>query len=530
MSDRRLQIQRALENLKSNERAAEFESLAAHLAKRRHPSLVVTERKADGGEDLTSFVADEQGRRIRGAVSLTGTLEKIRKDARRQRKLGVQSDLLVFVTTEAISNLEVGEWCRKFREEFGYDLAVLGQADLIAELEKPENEWLCADYLGIDPLVAALGSYLDEVIERSDKLLLAGIDPKSSDPNTCKRLDLANVYIGLSTGLRRPLREDEKLKRAADPQRNLATESVPVSALEAAAEHPRLVLTGLPGSGKTTFIRHLCLCLAQHLRTRDAAWLDRLRSSGWEGRPLVPIVVELRAFARSLPQDLKVPPESGALWKFFVEQVLDDGLRIHSDRLLKLLESGRALVIFEGLDEVPTGPQRQYVRAAIEVFAAARRFWASRVLVTCRSRAYAGEQLKLVDRTREDAPRFAEAPLEDFDRTRIQRFTESWYRELARLDTSLADSAVGRAEQLFSALQAPALWPHAGRPMLLTVMANVHARNDRLPQERAQVYADMVQILVESWDIGPRRRLCRAFGMTTSFFERVILFCVSDPA
>ncbi|MBI4659228.1 MAG: hypothetical protein HY735_10335 [Verrucomicrobia bacterium] len=73
MKDQRLEIKEALESLKAAERASDFEDLAVHLAKRRWPELVATERKSDGGEDATSFYRGADGKRRRLACSLTGT-------------------------------------------------------------------------------------------------------------------------------------------------------------------------------------------------------------------------------------------------------------------------------------------------------------------------------------------------------------------------------------------------------------------------------------------------------------------------
>jgi len=140
------------------------------------------------------------------------------------------------------------------------------------------------------------------------------------------------------------------------------------------------------------------------------------------------------------------------------------------------------------------------------------------VLVTCRSRAYAQKALHLQDLADPEQPNFTDAPLADFDQARILRFTQSWYEELARLDKSLGSTKSDRADRLYRALQAPSLWPQAGRPMLRTVMANVHAKNDKLPRERAQVFAEMVKILIESWDNvrlesqAPLRRLLEQAG------------------
>ncbi|MCX6926202.1 MAG: SUMF1/EgtB/PvdO family nonheme iron enzyme, partial [Verrucomicrobia bacterium] len=356
----------------------------------------------------------------------------------------------------------------------------------------------------VEDIAAKLATYFKHVIGRSDKLLLAGIDPKAIDPRTCKRLDLANVYIELATDLRRLRREDEKTqphKRSELTGLHGDANTIQVSALEAASDHRRLVLTGKPGSGKTRFVRYLCLCLAQNFGHLEADWLSRLKRSGWAEDALVPIVVELRFFARTLPRDIGAKPQPRALWDFFVHHTVEpDAMEHLQGCLLRAVESGRALVIFEGLDEVPTGPQRAYVKQAIEEFATAAQFKGSRVLVTCRSRAYAQPSLHLRDIGDTQQPEFTEVPLADFDQPRILRFTQSWYAELARLDTNLRGTESARADRLYRAIQAPSLWSQAGRPMLLTVMANVHAKNDKLPQDRAQVYAEMVEILVESWD------------------------------
>ncbi|MGH2524930.1 MAG: hypothetical protein ACRDH2_20675, partial [Anaerolineales bacterium] len=73
-----------------------------------------------------------------------------------------------------------------------------------------------------------------------------------------KPLRLERVYIALdTTETRQPppdLRSPSPVPRGRD--------GVGVSALRAAMESRRLVLLGDPGSGKSTFAQHLCLCLA----------------------------------------------------------------------------------------------------------------------------------------------------------------------------------------------------------------------------------------------------------------------------
>jgi formylglycine-generating enzyme required for sulfatase activity len=351
---------------------------------------------------------------------------------------------------------------------------------------------------GTDP--AWLTTYLEYLERTSADIRLSGMDARAADPQRARQLQLANVYVNLETELTRPAKPGEPPSRRKSPGLNEESETLPVSALEAAGQHRRLVLTGQPGSGKTTFIRYLCLCLARHGLDAQGAWLDRLKAGGWPAEPQIPLVIELRYFARSLPAELsatesarRTSPQPRDLWDFFVQCVLlPQNLAPVAPLLEQALREGRALVIFEGLDEVPSGEQRRHVQCAIQRFAAAAAFARSRILVTCRTRAYAEPSIRLDG--------FETAPLKDFAEPRIRDFCSAWYAELARLEGRASEEFAPRAQRLFQAIQVPSLWTHAGRPMLLTVMANLHATSDRLPEDRAQVYADMVELLVDSWD------------------------------
>ncbi|MCU0477061.1 MAG: TIR domain-containing protein, partial [Anaerolineae bacterium] len=122
-----------------------------------------------------------------------------------------------------------------------------------------------------------------------------------------------------------------------------------------AAASSRLVILGAPGSGKSTFVKFLALCLAGAgidgwERAANLAMLDN-----WPHGALTPVYVELRRFVASkhVPADLATPATADHLWAYLRDDLLGDDLNAYADDLRYDLEHGHALLILDGLDEVP---------------------------------------------------------------------------------------------------------------------------------------------------------------------------------
>jgi hypothetical protein len=161
----------------------------------------------------------------------------------------------------------------------------------------------------------ALAIYRRVLVEGCRQMSLRGLDVDASDPTgSQKRFDLMQVYVDLHTMTQVPLTKAAK-RRRAERVPSAERETRAPGVLEAVVGHPRLVLLGDPGSGKSTFLTHLALCLATHALEPRQQWLARLTDWSEQEADLVPVTVVLRDFARSLPAKTK-EAELRHLWNF----------------------------------------------------------------------------------------------------------------------------------------------------------------------------------------------------------------------
>jgi formylglycine-generating enzyme required for sulfatase activity len=347
-------------------------------------------------------------------------------------------------------------------------------------------------YVGPPPKdhAEALAIYRRVVAQACGQLPLRGVDVGAADPTTGQKpLGLANVYVDLDTRTHVELAQAQKKKRGQERSIPGERESRLVTALEATIANRRLVLLGDPGGGKTTFVHHLAHCLAVNGLEHLPGWPEKEAEA-------LPVVVVLRDFARNLPDPLPRRAELSHLWNFIVERLRAQNLGLAAEPIEQALEKGGALILLDGLDEVPTVAGRAFVRDAVTAFA--KRYPASRYLVTCRVLSYQPPSTRdMPDVRLADFPTFE---LAAFDDEKIDRFIKAWYAELAGIGVVRNEDADGLARQLHDAVRRPDLWRLAPNPLLLTVMALVHTHKGRLPDARAMLYEDTVDILLWRWE------------------------------
>ncbi|GIG03902.1 HEAT repeat domain-containing protein [Catellatospora coxensis] len=256
--------------------------------------------------------------------------------------------------------------------------------------------------------------------------------------------------------------------------RKAYTQRPPVPVLELlAGEGVRLVLLGDPGAGKSTLARYVVYTLSGQVQPTDP--LAPL--VGW-----LPLIVELRSFSRVLNAD---PVDAfGRYW----QQRHAEGTGLPPDELMDhLRDDGRAVVFFDGLDEVFEPGLRDLVERHIVGFADAHP--RARVVVTSRPVGYQGDDLR--------AAGFAKAKLQDLDQRQIRDFVTRWYQVTCRDEPTQGEQLSARLLRAIGDSNAVA--EIAGNPMLLTILAII-GRRRALPRDRSSVFEHAVTVMVEHWD------------------------------
>lgn len=372
--------------------------------------------------------------------------------------------------------------------------------------------------------------YLDALANDLRTLPLRGLDTQLAG---AQGLDLARVYVllatttllPLATGSREALRPyfaDDELTQPAeayDPEYVLPVEAVlatrvdeadgsargrgrkdevaPLTLLraqaatEALADHARLVLLGDPGSGKSTFVRHLAWALARRgLDQADPA----TALPGWDtAPPLLPLLLPLRRLAGALANAVA---DAQTVVTVLRATLAAHGVAQLEDLLTDALVRGAVILLLDGLDEVLLEPTAQAADRATTlqaVQAFATRYPQVRMVVTCRTRAFTDDLQALLG-----WPVTTLAPL---TLGQVRAFVPAWYGELVAHGHLAQAQAAGLSDDLIATIAgSPRLRAMAASPLLVTLMALLLFRRGTLPRDRPTLYEQILELLLGEWD------------------------------
>ncbi len=278
----RTEIERALDEMISEETGKKFQGIAVVHAKQKWPQLVACERNWDGGLDAyASGELDPEGRGIGLACSITATPAKVEGDAKEAKKNYPDLRVLIFSTPKEVTQHTAKIWAKDVLEKFGLQLVVVPREEFITWLLDPANSDICSDQLGIAP---SMTPELAPALERAREAAKEAADHWDRDfRRTGRPLISLNAF---------------KLDQKGDP-----IEQVPTRSLNSAlVEGQRIILEAPAGMGKTTTLVQLA---RQASDAGGLAFLVDLPDWVRSGRSILSYVAERPQFAsRDLDETL----------------------------------------------------------------------------------------------------------------------------------------------------------------------------------------------------------------------------------
>lgn len=238
--------------------------------------------------------------------------------------------------------------------------------------------------------------------------------------------------------------------------------------------NPHVVILGDPGSGKSTLLRYVLLSLVSPSSVTSA--LDRLTGA-------LPLLFELRSYA-----SLCSAGKCETFLEFLEYLGKTEGWQLGEGALEQFLaDGGRAVALFDGLDEIFDPDEREHIMRQIVGFA---NYSGVRTVVTSRIIGY---RRKIFT----DAG-FAHFTLQDLERHQVETFLERWY-DLAASENP--EEARQRRERIVRSFdEFPSIRQLATNPMLLTIMAII-GKHQELPSERWKLYDHAASVLIQHWDV-----------------------------
>ncbi|WP_239695079.1 NACHT domain-containing protein, partial [Streptomyces sp. DvalAA-19] len=238
----------------------------------------------------------------------------------------------------------------------------------------------------------------------------------------------------------------------------------------AVSPYRRILLRGDAGSGKTTLLQWLAVNAAKRSFPADLA--------DWNS--LVPFMLPLRRYANTtLPNPSQFFPVVGTALS---EEMPDRWVQ-------RMMRSGRALVLIDGVDELPDDQRdeaREWLRSLVATYPDA--------IYVITSRPAAAE----VDWLGEDG--FAVLDLLPMNQKDVEKFVEHWHDAARNGETDTSELALlnqGGADLLKSIREERQLRRLASNPLLCALLCTLNRdRHSQLPRDRMELYRAALDLLL----------------------------------
>lgn len=252
----------------------------------------------------------------------------------------------------------------------------------------------------------------------------------------------------------------DELDTGLSPTQSLTlTETQRHSAIDAVTQHPCLVVTGKPGAGKTTFLKHLALqCNAGQFQPH-----------------CLPIFLSLQQSETQLIQ-------GGNLLDAIITQLRLDSA--DKSQIEALFKAGRILLLLDGLDEVSPDMRGNICHRIQDCF---QTFPTIKMIMSQRS---AGLYPYL--------PGFQYVELAELSDNQITTFAQHWFKKSPPKQSQNA-TAKQFLQQIFRP-EARSFLELSRSPLLLTFLCSIFQQQAAFPKQTSRIYRACWDLLLSGWD------------------------------
>lgn len=282
-------------------------------------------------------------------------------------------------------------------------------------------------------------------------------------------------------------RQETQLRFEAALQQRITTESpnrIIATRILAEVEGRAVVVLGDPGSGKTTLLRYISLALAEGDKSARAC----LGISSTEARQL-PIFFPLAAFHE----------RSSLMDQISHYYDVNRGLPGMKPVFERALKKGKALLLFDGLDEIVEPSRRREVSLRIKAFLDEHLPEGNRAILTSRFLGYREAPIQ------GDFPHIS---LVDLGYSEIEQYVQRWClacetwadKGNCRPGPETVHRAQAEEKRLMNQIHSnPSVEHLAANPLLLSLFVLIARQADSLPSRRVKLYQAYLEVLVEQW-------------------------------